>query len=87
MLNSENIGKRLRQVREFFKFTQQRMAEVVRIQESTYKRNEKGLPLLNMNSLDQLHDELGITRIVKSGINPIQDIEILLNNSLIGILS
>jgi transcriptional regulator with XRE-family HTH domain len=59
MLNSENIGKRLRQVREFFKFTQQRMAEIVRLQESTYKRNEKGSHLLNMNSLDQLHDELG----------------------------
>ncbi|MCU0288330.1 MAG: hypothetical protein MUF15_18295 [Acidobacteria bacterium] len=37
------------------------MAEVVRIQESTYKRNEKGSHLLNMNSLDQLHDELGIS--------------------------
>ncbi|MCX6583610.1 MAG: helix-turn-helix transcriptional regulator [Candidatus Aminicenantes bacterium] len=61
MLNNENIGKRLRQVREIFKFTQRRMAEVVRIQESTYKKNEKGLHHLNINSLDQLHDELGVS--------------------------
>jgi transcriptional regulator with XRE-family HTH domain len=61
MLNNQNIGKRLKQVREFFKFTQRRMAEVVRIQESTYKKNEKGLHHLNINSLDQLHDELGVS--------------------------
>ncbi|HLP47144.1 MAG TPA: helix-turn-helix transcriptional regulator, partial [Candidatus Kapabacteria bacterium] len=61
MLNSENIGKRLRRMREFFKFTQHRMAEVLKIQESTYKKNEKGLHLFNLITLDQLHDELGIS--------------------------
>lgn len=61
MLNNENIGKRLRQVREFFKFTQRRMAEVLRVQESTYKKNEKGVHRLNLNCLGQLHDELGVS--------------------------
>jgi len=61
MLNNQNIGKRLKQVREFFKFTQRRMAEVVRIQESTYKKNEKCVHLLNINTLERLHDELGVS--------------------------
>ena len=29
MINIENVGKRLRMVREFFKFTQQKMSEVL----------------------------------------------------------
>ncbi len=61
MLNIKNIGKRLRQVREFFKFTQHRMAEVLKIQDVTYKKNERGLHLVNMNSLERLHDELGVS--------------------------
>ncbi len=61
MLNNENIGKRLKQVREISKFTQRRMAEMLRVQDSTYKKNEKGVHRLNMNCLDQLHDELGVS--------------------------
>ncbi|MDQ1350772.1 MAG: Helix-turn-helix domain, partial [Acidobacteriota bacterium] len=61
MINNENIGKRLKQVRDIFKFTQRRMAEMLRVQESTYKKNEKGLHRLNINTLDQLHDELGVS--------------------------
>lgn len=61
MLNNENMGKRLKQVREILKITQRRMAEVLRVRESTYKKNEKGLHRINMNTLDQLHDELGVS--------------------------
>jgi transcriptional regulator with XRE-family HTH domain len=61
MLNIKNIGQRLRQVREFFKFTQHRMAEVLKIQDVTYKKNERGLHLVNMHSLERLHDELGVS--------------------------
>ena len=61
MLNIKNIGQRLRQVRELFTFTQHRMAEVLKIQDVTYKKNERGLHLVNMNCLDQLHDELGVS--------------------------
>ena len=31
MINIENVGKRLRMVREFFKFTQQKMADVLQM--------------------------------------------------------
>lgn len=37
MLNIENLGKGLRMIREFFKFTQKQMAEVLRMKPSTYK--------------------------------------------------
>ncbi len=37
------------------------MAEVLKIQDVTYKKNERGLHLVNMNSLERLHDELGVS--------------------------
>jgi len=61
MINIVNIGKRLKQVRESFKYTQRRMADIIRVQDGTYKKNERGIHLVNVNSLDQLHTELGVS--------------------------
>lgn len=61
MYNLENIGKRLRTVREMFKYTQRRMAGMVNIQEVTYKKNEKGLHLVHLKSLERLHEDLNIS--------------------------
>ncbi|HLP45379.1 MAG TPA: helix-turn-helix transcriptional regulator [Candidatus Deferrimicrobium sp.] len=61
MINIEEIGKRLRKVRESFNFTQPRMAEIIRVQDGTYKKNERGIHLVNVYSLDQLHTELGVS--------------------------
>ncbi|MDQ1351359.1 MAG: Helix-turn-helix protein [Acidobacteriota bacterium] len=61
MINIVNIGKRLKQVRESFKYTQRRMADIIRVQDGTYKKNERGIHLVNVYSLDQLHTELGVS--------------------------
>jgi transcriptional regulator with XRE-family HTH domain len=61
MINAENIGKRLRQVREFVKYTQFQMSQLLRIQLGTYKKNEKGIHLIGLHTLGQLHKELGIS--------------------------
>ena len=61
MINIENLGKRLRIIREFFKFTQQQMADVLQMNPSTYKNNERGLHAIQINNLEPLHNELGIS--------------------------
>ena len=61
MINFVNVGKRLRIVREFFKFTQQQMANVLKMNLATYKKNERGIYAIKTNNLEQLHNELGVS--------------------------
>lgn len=61
MIYIENIGKRLRKVREMAKNTQFQMSQLLRIQHGTYKKNERGIHLLSLHTLGQLHKELGVS--------------------------
>lgn len=61
MINIEDIGKRLRQVREIFKHTQLTMSQILRLEYGTYKKNERAIHLISIHTIGQLHQQLGIS--------------------------
>jgi len=54
-------GKKLLQLRKDFAFTQEKMAAIMNITLSSYKKNELGKHLMSTSSLIALHNRLGIS--------------------------
>jgi transcriptional regulator with XRE-family HTH domain len=57
----EAYGKKLLQLRKYFNFTQEKMAAIMKITLSSYKKNEMGKHLMSTSSLIALHNWLGIS--------------------------
>jgi transcriptional regulator with XRE-family HTH domain len=54
-------GNKLLQLRKYFAFTQEKMAAIMKITLSSYKKNELGKHLMSTSSLIALHNRLGIS--------------------------
>jgi len=57
----EVYGKKLLKLRKYFDITQEKMAEIMKITLSSYKKNELGKHLMSTSSLIALHNRLGIS--------------------------
>ncbi len=61
LARNKDIGSRLRQVRDHFGYSQDKMSEIMGIKKVTYSKNERGLHLPTSEGLLDLHRRLGIS--------------------------
>lgn len=60
-LNAKPIVGRLRKIRRYFGYSQQKMADILGIVKETYGKNERGYHLLQLESLVEIHEKLGVS--------------------------